>query len=486
MENLVLIVDDDVMNIKAIQDILRDEYRVATAVSGPLALRILDRTVPALILLDANMPDMSGFEFAAELKKRNGTLPCPIIFMSGEGGSAVEGRALEAGAEDYITRPFTPALLKLRVRHTLERCEYCRHLEEMARAQAGSIVRRTMRTGEIQQGMIIAMASLIESRDGSTGEHIRRAEKYMEILAEAVQREGYHRETVTDDYVDALCRAAYIHDIGKLCVSDAILQKQGGLTDEEFEQMKYHTTAGGEMIRSAMGIFRMRTMCRSPLTLRPIITSVGTEADIRRDLRENRSRFQPESWRWSTFSMCFRPAAVTSRRFRCSRPLKSWESLQASSSIRHLRRSFSGIKMSSPGLQEASAVREAMKMSENANKKRLLIVDDDKMVLSILRGYLLTEYNVRCVDSGKEALEILEYAKPDCILLDYKMPVMDGPEVLKRIRQLGKATDVPVIFLTGASDRESVAECLSYHPADYILKPVDKNTLLRRLKNVLQ
>jgi response regulator RpfG family c-di-GMP phosphodiesterase len=123
----------------------------------------------------------------------------------------------------------------------------------MARAQAGSIVRRTMRTGEIQQGMIIAMASLIESRDGSTGEHIRRAEKYMEILAEAVQREGYHRETVTDDYVDALCRAAYIHDIGKLCVSDAILQKQGGLTDEEFEQMKYHTTAGGEMIRSAMG-----------------------------------------------------------------------------------------------------------------------------------------------------------------------------------------------------------------------------------------
>ena len=125
-------------------------------------------------------------------------------------------------------------------------------------------------------------------------------------------------------------------------------------------------------------------------------------------------------------------------------------------------------------------------MSENKNKKRLLLVDDDKMVLSILRGYLLTDYNVRCVESGKEALEILEYARPDCILLDYKMPVMDGPEVLKRIRQMGKLDDVPVIFLTGASDRESVAECLSYHPADYILKPVDKNTLLRRLKTVLE
>lgn len=125
------------------------------------------------------------------------------------------------------------------------------------------------------------------------------------------------------------------------------------------------------------------------------------------------------------------------------------------------------------------------KTGEANNKKRLLVVDDDKMVLSILRGYLLTDYNVRCVDTGKEALEILEYAKPDCILLDYKMPVMDGPEVLKRIRQSGKLNDVPVIFLTGASDRESVAECLSYHPADYILKPVDKLTLLHRLSKVL-
>lgn len=71
---------------------------------------------------------------------------------------------------------------------------------------------------------------------------------------------------------------------------------------------------------------------------------------------------------------------------------------------------------------EALAVREEMTMAETNNKKRLLVVEDDKMVLSILREYLLTDYNVCCVDTGKEALEILEYARPDCILLDYKCP----------------------------------------------------------------
>lgn len=134
---------------------------------------------------------------------------------------------------------------------------------------------------------------------------------------------------------------------------------------------------------------------------------------------------------------------------------------------------------------EALAVREEMTMAETNNKKRLLVVEDDKMVLSILRENPLTDYNVCCADTGKEALEILEYARPDCILLDYKMPVMDGPAVLKRIRQTGKLNDVPVIFLTSASDPESVAECLSFHPADYILKPVGKATLLHRLSRVL-
>lgn len=252
MDKLVLIVDDDVMNIKTIQSILEDDYRAATAVSGPLALRILDKIKPDLILLDVNMPDMNGFEFLAAYKKRSGGLPVPVVFMSAEGGAAVVNRALDCGAEDFITRPFTPALLKARVDHTIERCAYRNRLDEMAREQAQSLVRRTLRTGEIQQGMIIAMASLIESRDGSSGEHIRRAERYTEVFVEAIRKEGYHRELMTDEFADGLCRAAYIHDVGKLRVSDTILQKQGGLTDDEFEQMKYHTTAGGEMIRSSM------------------------------------------------------------------------------------------------------------------------------------------------------------------------------------------------------------------------------------------
>ncbi|MGI5978428.1 MAG: HD-GYP domain-containing protein [Oscillospiraceae bacterium] len=252
MKKLVLIVDDDVMNIKTIQAVLETDYRVATALTGPLALRILERITPDIVLIDVNMPDMNGFEFLESLKMKCGKLPFPVIFVSAEHSSAIESRALDAGAEDFIARPFSPALLKARVDHTLERHELRVHFNELLQTQTQALIGSTLRANEIQKNMLIMMASLIESRDGSSGDHIRRVEQYMKIFVDAIRAEGYQRDLMTDEYMDALCKAAYIHDIGKLCVNDAVLQKQGDLTDAEFEQIKYHTTSGGEMIRSAM------------------------------------------------------------------------------------------------------------------------------------------------------------------------------------------------------------------------------------------
>ncbi len=118
-----------------------------------------------------------------------------------------------------------------------------------------------------------------------------------------------------------------------------------------------------------------------------------------------------------------------------------------------------------------------------AKKKSLLLVDDDLAYLKMLGGSLQTKYNVSMVKSGLECLEFLEENRPDMILLDYMMPVMSGPDVLDEIRQNPETAVIPVIFLTGRNDRESVVEVLMKKPAGYILKTSSMETILDNLKD---
>ena len=96
---------------------------------------------------------------------------------------------------------------------------------------------------------VISFAGLVESRDNSTGGHIKRTSRYVKLLAEELRKRGYYRDILTKDYIDNLIKAAPMHDIGKIAVSDAILQKPGKLTDEEYAEMKQHASKGGDIIR---------------------------------------------------------------------------------------------------------------------------------------------------------------------------------------------------------------------------------------------
>lgn len=105
----------------------------------------------------------------------------------------------------------------------------------------------------LQNNVVIAMANLIESRDGDTGEHVKRTERFVNMLACAAQKEGYKPEILTDDYIELLSKAAPLHDIGKISISDTILMKPGKLTPEEFEIMKTHASEGGKIVCEVMG-----------------------------------------------------------------------------------------------------------------------------------------------------------------------------------------------------------------------------------------
>ena len=118
-------------------------------------------------------------------------------------------------------------------------------------------------------------------------------------------------------------------------------------------------------------------------------------------------------------------------------------------------------------------------------KGHILIVDDDKNMLKMLRMFLVDDYNVTIVDSGKLALEAVIKKTPDLILLDYMMPLFDGPHVLEIIRKREESKNVPVLFLTSVTDREKILECLSLNPQGYLVTPISREELLQRVDEVL-
>jgi CheY-like chemotaxis protein len=113
-----------------------------------------------------------------------------------------------------------------------------------------------------------------------------------------------------------------------------------------------------------------------------------------------------------------------------------------------------------------------------SERKHVLVIDDDPMLLKLIKEHLHEKYDVATAISGKIAHKFLETKKTNFILLDYEMPVENGPEVLKKIRENHEFDDIPVVFLTGITDREKIKEALMLKPQGYLLKPIDKDKLL--------
>lgn len=252
MKDKILVIDDDIMNIKTVQQILKEQYQVATATSGEMALKILEQMIPDLVLMDINMPGMDGFELLERFKKKEETATIPVIFVTADQSELAETRALEAGAVDFVSRPFNPSVLMKRITNTLQMEHYKNKLESMVKEQASEIISHVEKLNKLQKEVIISMANLIESRDGSTGGHVKRTGLYVELLVKALMRRKMYSDILTPKFAEDLCNAAYMHDIGKIKVSDSILQKPGKLTQEEYEKMKEHASNGGAIIRSIL------------------------------------------------------------------------------------------------------------------------------------------------------------------------------------------------------------------------------------------
>jgi putative two-component system response regulator len=245
-------VDDTPDNLLLMANLLKDSYTVKAANNGEKALRIArDAPPPDLILLDIMMPGMTGHEVAQVLQGDPATRDIPIIFLTAMASSADETHGLELGAADYITKPISPPVVLARVRTQLKVKDAADFLRDKNDYLEQEVQRRTRELGAIQDVTIHAMASLAETRDNETGNHIRRTQHYVKVLAEHLRDHPRFRAFLDPETIKLLFKSAPLHDIGKIGIPDRILLKPGRFEPEEFEIMKTHTTLGRDAIAHA-------------------------------------------------------------------------------------------------------------------------------------------------------------------------------------------------------------------------------------------
>lgn len=248
----ILIVDDSPENLTILSELLQPLYRVRAATSGQKALRIAGTAPrPDLILLDVMMPGMDGYQVFERLRADPLTRDIPVIFVTAMDSTEAEMHGLEAGAVDYITKPIVPPIVLARVHTQLELKQARDWLSDQNSYLEAEVTKRMAENELIQEVSIRALAHLAETRDPETGNHILRTQGYVHQLALGLRTHPRFASTLNERYIKLLTRSAPLHDIGKVGVPDAILQKPGPLTPEEWEIMKTHARLGSDAIELA-------------------------------------------------------------------------------------------------------------------------------------------------------------------------------------------------------------------------------------------
>jgi putative two-component system response regulator len=230
----IFVIDDSEVNLTKVKQALEGSYRILTFISAVRMFSVIKKVTPDLILLDIEMPEMDGFQTLHELKKNEKTAPIPIIFLTASSDEETEAKCLEMGAVDFIMKPFSAPIMLNRIANHI-------HVSEL-------IKKRTERIQQLQNNIIYVLADIVENRDKVTSGHVDRTSAYIEILIDEMQACGLYKEQMQDWDKETLVFSARLHDIGKITISDVILNKPGKLTPEEFEIMKTHSSEGQRII----------------------------------------------------------------------------------------------------------------------------------------------------------------------------------------------------------------------------------------------
>lgn len=245
-KNCILIIDDDFINRELLKNIFSSQYTFEEAADGRAGLEQVERHLGKLcaIILDMQMPEMNGIELLEILSGRGITDRVPTFLITAHDDDALVATAYGYGVIDVVSKPVTPIVIQRRVKTVIELFSAREELSAKVRGQEEKLTENARAIDELHRGTLEALATAIEFRDIESGQHVSRIygmTKY--ILSYTAFGDG-----LSEDEIEAIARGSIMHDVGKIAISDIILNKPGKLTHEEFEVMKQHTVKGAALL----------------------------------------------------------------------------------------------------------------------------------------------------------------------------------------------------------------------------------------------
>lgn len=245
-QSTLLIVDDDAVNRGILENLFSAYYTVDEAENGRDGL---DKIVAkpeqyCAVLLDVIMPELDGLEVLRRLHAAAVTDLIPVFLITAEASSATMKEAYQLGVMDVISKPVVPYMVLRRVNSVVELFQARKRLRTQVELQQSELLQRAQRIIDLNQGMIKALSTAIEFRSGESGEHVQRIHDITKFLLTHTEL----GQDLDQEAIDNIALAAIMHDVGKIAIPDAILNKPGKLTPKEFEIMKTHTVQGAELL----------------------------------------------------------------------------------------------------------------------------------------------------------------------------------------------------------------------------------------------
>lgn len=244
----IFLVDDEIVNLKIGKNALSEIYNIYTIDSGESVLRVIEKVLPDLMLLDVNMPNMNGYEVIRRVKADKRTADIPVIFLTAYKDQEMELKGLSMGAVDYITKPFSVPLLLKRIELQLTLESQKQELKYLNSNLHEMIREKTKTVTELKDAVLSTMAELVEIRDETTGGHIARTRSYVRILLNNIKKFGLYPKEMENIDEELAVHSCQLHDVGKIAIGDYILLKPAELLPEEFDILKDHTTFGEKVI----------------------------------------------------------------------------------------------------------------------------------------------------------------------------------------------------------------------------------------------
>ncbi len=246
ISNTLLIVDDSELNRVIISEIFSDSYKIIEASDGAEGLKAFHENKREIcaVLLDVIMPVMDGIEFLRIFKEEGEIKNTPVFLITASESTDVLREAYDLGVMDVISKPVVPYMIRRRVDSVIELFQARKKLRAKVIQQGFELLKQAEKIIELNEGMIEALSTAIEFRSCESGEHVRRIRDITRFILQKTSFAG----KLSDEEIEVISLAAVMHDVGKIAVSDQILNKPGKLTNEEYEIMKTHTVKGAELL----------------------------------------------------------------------------------------------------------------------------------------------------------------------------------------------------------------------------------------------